>query len=132
MPEEPRTWTDEDVPSPPYFHGTRTRYEVGDLLHTSPVDPNPGMEDLRERCFATVSPEEAFGWGVRRERRRGSLVYVYEVELVDPEVDVNVHGVSGFGAVTSVMSSQGRVVACVRQTAVADGDTAEDHLRPLD
>lgn len=117
----PRLWTPADVPAGPYLHGTRLRYEPGDLLRVDVVDDMPGEENDRLMCFATTSLDGALDWAYRRGLRwGGDTLYVYEVDLVDPEVDVNMHRPGVLEELTSVMSPEGTVVRLAHQLAVAD------------
>lgn len=116
-----RPWTAADVPSGPYLHGTRLFYRRGDLLRVDVVNTYPGEEDHRLRCFATTSIADALDWAYRRGLRwGGDTLYVYEVDLVDPEVDVNMHQPGTSEELTSVMSPRGTVVRCVQKVAIAD------------
>lgn len=96
-------------------------YEPGDLLLTDIVSNVEGDEDDRQMCFATTSQEDALHWPYHRGiRHGGDLLYVYEVELLDPQVDVNMHRPGALEHITSVMSSQGRVIRLVQALAKAD------------
>lgn len=68
-------------------------------------------------CFATTDQAAALQWTYQRCRQHGPVMYVYEVELVDPMVDVNMHNercrLSADEIVTSVMASKGTVVRLV-------------------
>lgn len=90
------------VPPGPYFHGTRCDLEVGTELALGTVDD-------RLVVWATTDYARAAFWGNQRNIKAGPTVHVYEVELDDPEVDVNVRLGPG-EAVTSVMARAGRVV----------------------
>jgi hypothetical protein len=119
--DDSQTWTAEDVPPGPYLHGSRRHYAVGDYLLTDVVSNMEGEEDDRQMCFATVSEEEALAWAYRRGiRHGGDTLFVYEVEMDDPEVDTNAHGQRTWETVTSVMAPRGRVMAARRAVAVAD------------
>jgi hypothetical protein len=123
---EPSRWTPADVPAGPYLHGTRWRYRPGDLLHVDVVNNLPGEKDDRLMCFATTSSEDALKWAYRRGLAQGGdMLYVYEVELVDPEVDVNMHRPGVAEETTSVMSPKGTVVRLAHQLAVADYSQAD-------
>lgn len=114
-------WGPYDVPSGPYLHGSRRRYAVGDLLPTDIISNMPGAEDFRQMCFATTSHRDALDWAYRRGiRHGGDTLYVYEVEMEDPEVDINMHRPGSLGPVTSVMSPRGRVVRVVDSVLVAE------------
>jgi hypothetical protein len=117
MCDDETTWTADDVPPGPYLHGTRRTYEPGALLWTDAVNTYPGEEDDRQRCFATTSIDEALHWASQRAVSAGEVLNVYEVEMVEPEVDVNVHPHGSYGDITSVMSHTGRVVRLVRQVS---------------
>jgi hypothetical protein len=112
------------VPTGPYFHGTRRVYKPGDLLLTDIVNNQPGEEDDRLMCFATTSEEDALRWAYQRGIEKGPVLYVYEVEMADPQVDVNMYSprapVYEDELVTSVMSHEGRVVSVVREVPVAE------------
>jgi hypothetical protein len=115
-----REWTPEDVPPPPYFHGT-LRYDVGDELRTDVVNNIEGEEDGRLMCFATTSADAALQWAYSRGIRfRTPTLYVYEVEMFDPRVDVNMHRPGIDQEITSVMAPRGRVIGLVTEIAVAD------------
>jgi hypothetical protein len=124
--ENYRGWTLDDLPVGPYLHGTRRRYEVGELLLTDIVSGAPGEEDDRQMCFATVSLDEALDWAYRRGiRHGGDTLYVYEIEMDDPQVDVNMHGhgdyTRGTGpSLTSVMSHRGRILRLAHEIPVAE------------
>lgn len=118
---EIRPWTASDVPTGPYFHGSRLRYEPGDRLRTDVINSMDGEEDDRQRCFATVCSEHALDWANRRGiRHGGDTLYVYEVEMVDPEVDVNMHRPGTDGPISSVMAEYGYVVRIAVQLPVAE------------
>lgn len=103
-------WTADDVPRGPYFHGTRHRIEIGDALKVGTINPKGG--DNRCVTWATTDYERALYWARKRNTSADSTLYVYEVELDDPEVDVNVHHGTR-EAITSVMAASGRVVRLV-------------------
>lgn len=66
-------------------------------------------------CWATTSLEDALDWACRRGIRfGGETLYVYEVDMVDPEVDTNMHRPGSEGPISSVMSMHGivRAVRC--------------------
>src|SRR5205823_1624045 len=115
-----REWTSDDVPPGPYFHGSRRLYESGESLPTDVVNNMEGEEDDRQMCFASTRPEDALGWAYQRGIGRGDTLYVYEVDMLDPEVDVNAHPPGSDDPITSVMSSRGRVVRIAQQVALAD------------
>jgi|GEM_PF-3411118 hypothetical protein len=94
------------VPSGPYFHGTRRRLEIGQELLGGTVDPALG--DDRLMVWANTDVRSAFQWAEKRYRELGPTLYVYEVELDEPTIDVNQEQV-----VTSVMAPRGRVVRLV-------------------
>lgn len=116
-----RRWTPSDVPPGPYFHGSRRVYAAGELLLTDLVNNTESAEDNRQMCFATTMIEQALDWAYRRGLRHGGdLLYVYEVEMLEPQVDVNMHQQGTEPPVTSVMSPRGRVVRVAHHVAVAD------------
>lgn len=130
MAYSPRPWTADDVPDPPFLHGTSTPYPIGDYLRTGTVgeDPDPEYTDLRQMCFATTSREVALDWACRRnlsDKNRDTL-FVFVVELTEPEVDTNMHGRMSFPGrdeeITCVMSPRGRVVDVAETIATADCD----------
>lgn len=99
------------MPSGPYLHGSRHRYELGDLLHTDIVNGGEGEdEDLRLMCFATTSIGWALAWAYQRSEHRGPILYVFEVAIPEPEVDLNVHMLGSREQLTSVMGPRGVVV----------------------
>ena len=112
------------VPPGPYFHGTRRLYKPHELLLTDVVNNQPGEEDDRLMCFATTSEDDALGRAYQRGIDKGSILYVYEVEMADPEIDVNMYPPRGpvddSEHVTSVMSHQGRVMRVVREVPVVE------------
>jgi hypothetical protein len=112
------------VPRGPYFHGTRRVYKPRDLLLTDVVNNQPGEEDDRPVCFATTSETDALRWAYQRGIEKGPILYVYEVEMTHPKVDVNMYPpgapVDDDELVTSVMSHEGRVVCVVREVPVTD------------
>jgi len=94
---EPQRWTLDDVPAGPYFHGSRTDYEEGAPLHVdevNPEDPDPERQDTREMCFATTCFRSALQWAHQRRANSngGRTLRVYEVHLLDPEIDTNAEG----------------------------------------
>jgi hypothetical protein len=130
-----RPWTADDVPPGPYFHGTRFEVRPGDPFDLSVPssvlddvewglvgDPDQGGDD-RRMFWATTSPEEAMGWAFQSNgiRLRGlglDRLYVWEVELDDPEVDANYHtNRVGRLPLTSVRASSGRFVRLHDQLA---------------
>jgi hypothetical protein len=97
MRPELQRWTADDVPPGPYYHGTRTEYEVGAQLHVdevNPADPDPERQDDRRMCFATTCFRSALQWAYQRRSRSGggATLRVYEVDLPLPEVDTNAEG----------------------------------------
>jgi hypothetical protein len=93
----PRPWTPEDVPAGPYYHGSSWAYDEGQTIPTDVVHPeadHTGAVDDRQMSWATTSEEMAFAYacgnGLHLAERE--TLYVYEVEMTDPEVDINVHG----------------------------------------
>ena len=118
-------WRPADVSRGPYLHGSRRVYKPGESLLTDVVNNQEGEEDDRQMCFATTSLDEALWWAYARGLRHGDdMLYVYEVEMNDPHVDVNAHGARPYPGVdykiTSVMSARGRVIKIFHQVAVAD------------
>lgn len=71
-------------------------------------------------CFATTDEHAAMQWAYQRARHLGPVMFVYEVDLVDPMVDVNMHSdccwLAADETVTSVMAESGRVTRIVRST----------------
>lgn len=122
MPFDPdRKWTRDDVPPRPYYHGSRRVYEEGELLLTDVVCNIEGEEDDRQMCFATTSLDHALDWAYRRGLRHGGdVLYVYEVDMVEPEVDINMHRPGGDERKTSVMSSRGHVIRVADQVRVTE------------
>lgn len=130
-----RQWAVDDVPDPPYLHGTSTPYAIGDDLHVTVVregsDPDPDYDDLRLMCFATTSVDLALDWACRRslgDPGRDTL-YVFRVELDEPEVDTNIHGTRCWPGrrdeeITSVMAPRGRVVGIELTSSTADCDNS--------
>jgi hypothetical protein len=121
----PRSWTSCDVPPPPYYHGSRRVYALGDLLVTDVVNNQPGEEDERQMCFACIDIEIALDWAYSRGIGKGPTLYVYEIDMLDPQVDVNVHSRADYGsgdAITSVMSTRGTVREVVRIVTLKDFD----------
>lgn len=103
-------WTRDDVPPAPYYHGSRRVYEFGEWLLTDVVNNIENEEDERRMCFATTSREDALRWAYQRGiRHGGDWLYVYEDEMIEPEVDVNMHRPGSDEPITSVMSRRGRV-----------------------
>lgn len=97
-----------DVPPGPYFHGTRREIPIGAELATGTVDPAFG--DHRQMAWAYTDEAQALKRARSTSSSYGSTLYVYEVELDDPEVDTNVHRPGYTGPVTSVMAPSGRVI----------------------
>lgn len=115
-----RRWTTADVPSGPYFHGSRKEYGIGDLLLTDVVNNQLGEEDDRLMCFASTSIEIALRWAhTRGVRHGGDSLFVYEVELIDPEVDVNAHRPGVEQPISSVMSPCGQVLRLAHSIPVS-------------
>ena len=124
MVEEPRPWNRDDVPPPPYFHGTSYRYSIGDELPTNMVYGADGR-DTRRRCFATTSSDAALGFACQRTLSRADrdTLFLYRVDMDDPEVDTNWHNERWFpGAepVTCVMAQRGAVAELVRELVIAE------------
>lgn len=72
-------------------------------------------------CFATTSQDAALDWACRRGiRHGGDVLFVYEVQLEHPQVDVNMHGAGSLEAITSVMSPTGIVVGLAKELATTD------------
>jgi hypothetical protein len=116
-----RKWTADDVPAGPYFHGSRKLYKVGEYLLTDIVSERQDQEDRRQMCFATTSEEEALGQAYQRGvRHGGETLYVFEIALLDPEVDVNMHPPGLDHEVTCVMSPRGEVIRIAREVALED------------
>ena len=114
-------WTQADVPPGPYYHGSRRIYAIGELLLTDVVSTMPGEEDDRQMCFAVTRIDHALDWAYRRGiRHGGETLLVYEVEMDEPQVDINMHRRGMEEPITSIMSSVGRVVGIERQVLVAD------------
>ena len=112
---------DPKLPAGRYLHGSRRIYKPGETLLTGVVNNIPGEEDDRQMCFATTSLDDALHWAYSRGiRYGGETLYVYEVEMVDAEPDVNMHGPDPTGPYTSVMSSKGTVVRLFHQVPLAD------------
>lgn len=84
------------------------------------------LEDCRTMFWATTDPEQALAWSGRYRWRLGPTfdrVFVWEVDLDDPEVDVNVHDPARRcpgETVTSVMAASGRFVRLVQQMTLAE------------
>ncbi len=129
MRPDPQRWTLDDVPAGPYFHGTRTKYEVGGLLHVdqvNPADPDLERRDDREVCFGTTCFRSALQWAYQRRSRSGggARLWVYEVDLTSPEVDTNAEGWWRHGSqVRSVMATRG--VVAQLHFAMDEADYAE-------
>ncbi len=118
-------WSLDDVRSGPYLHGSRRLYRPGEFLLTDVVSNMEGEEDDRQMCFATTDLDDALHWAYWRGiRHGGDMLYVYEVEMFDPEVDVNMHGSGSPELITSVMTSRARVIRLFHQVAVADYEGA--------
>jgi len=141
-PDRDAPWTDADVPPGPYFHGTMFVIEPGaefDVSVPTQVDPTgewgfvnnqEGSEDYRLRFWATTDPDLALHAGARYEWRLEGVsdrIYVWEVELDEPEVDVNLHSRWNTepGQVTSVMAPSGRFVRIFREMSLSDYHEAQ-------
>lgn len=61
--------------------------------------------------WAATTPDDAEKWARARNRWNDKTLYVYEVELEDPELDPNYHATG----LSSVMASSGRVLRLVRR-----------------
>lgn len=129
---EPQRWTLDDVPPGPYYHGTRTEYEVGAQFHVdevNPADPDLERQDDRRMCFATTCFRSALQWAYQRRSRSGggATLHVYEVDLPMPEVDTNAEGWwRRDAAVRSVMAPDG-VITRVR-FAMNEADYVEQAM----
>jgi hypothetical protein len=72
-------------------------------------------------CFATTSQDDALDWAYRGGiRHGGDTLFVYEVEMENPQVDVNMHSPGSLEVITSVMSHRGLVVAVALAVPTAD------------
>ena len=88
---------------------------------TDVVSNLEGEEDDRQMCFATTSQEVAVDWAYSRGvRHGGETLYVYEVEMTDPQVDVNAHRPGTDGEITSVISERGIVIRVVQAVPKAE------------
>jgi hypothetical protein len=142
-----RRWTAADVPEGPYFHGILFVIEPGapfDLtvsLGYAPendwgvVNSQDGEEDPRTMFWGTTDQGAALRWGARYAMRfegRLDRVYVWEVALDNPEVDVNAHG-SERGMrdeeISSVMSLSGRFVRIVGEMSLTEYHRLEPDRR---
>lgn len=128
MVSDPRPWTTDDVPSRPYLHGTSEVIAIGKHLITDaprPEDPDPSYRDDRPMCWATTDVEAAFRWACQRNHSDPdrTTLFAYEVELTDPEVDTNVHGILHSywfdDPITSVMAPEGVVRRVYEQRALS-------------
>jgi hypothetical protein len=71
--------------------------------------------------WASTSEEGTLGWAARRcEALRLARLYVWQVELDSPEVDVNMHPDRWTAPVTSVMAPSGRFISLVRDVLLVD------------
>jgi hypothetical protein len=132
------SWTAADVPPGPYFHGTMFPIKPeGQFDLTVPrsyapendwgvVNNQEGQADPGTMFWATTDEEAALRWGARYQMRfegRLDRVYVWEVDLEDPKVDVNAHdsarGLRG-EAVTNVMAASGRFLRLVQEMSLAE------------
>ncbi|GAA1150736.1 hypothetical protein [Nocardioides aquiterrae] len=104
-------FTSDDVPPGPYFHGTRRSLAVGTALRPDTVNPSDG--DDRRMVWATTDPKAALEWARLRYPLSGDTLFVYEVDLVDPEVDTNHHRDWETGPFVSVMAPAGTVTSLV-------------------
>jgi hypothetical protein len=83
-------------------------------------DPDSG-NDSRRMFWATTTAEAALGWAARRSGHLGlERLYVWEVELDHPEVDVNLHSTRWQVPVTSVMAPSGRFVRVISDIPLAE------------
>lgn len=104
-------------PPGPYFHGSRREYEPGDPLLTDILS----YEDRRLVCFATTRKDAALDWACRRGvRHGGDTLFVYEVEMVDPDVDTNMHMPGSDDELASVMSHHGVVLSVAEAIPTSD------------
>jgi hypothetical protein len=87
-------------------------HRVGAVLITDEVSPANG--DLRRRAFATTDQAAALQGARQRQRHVGDTLSVYEVEVVEPEVDVNLHRRGMPAEVPSVMAEVMRVLRVVQ------------------
>jgi hypothetical protein len=114
-------WAADVAPGGPYDYGTRRLYAPGERLLTDVVSNIEGEEDDRQMCFATTCLEHALHWAYQRGIcHGGDTLYVYEVEMSDPEVDVNMHRAGTLEPITSAMSARGRVIRLVRRVPEAE------------
>lgn len=122
------SWTADDVPPPPYFHGSSWKREVGDELPTyavMPAEERAGYVDARQRAFADTDPEVALGWACRNGQHdpHRDTLYVYRVDLTEPEVNPNVHSPwrgPDSGEVHSVMAPKAVVDEVVIEQSIAE------------
>ena len=128
----PTEWTSDDVPSPPYYHGTRAELQPGDEL--TPGDVGNAPYDGRQMYWATTDLDTALRWALQRKVHLGPTLYVYEVELDGPEVDTNMHRVrTPDEAPTSIMAPSGRVIRLVQRVDQAEIPNVKPmHMWPPD
>ncbi|WP_110208584.1 hypothetical protein [Nocardioides daejeonensis] len=135
-----RPWTSDDVPPGPYFHGTRFEIQPGEPFYLSRprsidalydfglVNNQDGERDDRVMFWATTDIAAALDWAYRKGRfaldNPGSFtrLYVWQVELDDPEVDVNMHNRWNTepDEITNVMARAGRFQRLVKDIPVSE------------
>ena len=87
--------------------------------------------------WGTTDPEAALRWGTRYQLRlegRLDRVYVWEVHLDAPEVDVNAHRTARGPRdddVTSVMAASGRFVRLVQEMTLTEFRQRERERRTV-
>jgi hypothetical protein len=105
------------VPPKPFFQGSRRVYAPGDALLTDIMSD----DDPQLVCFATTSQDDALDWACRRGiRHRGDILFAYQVEMEDPQVDINMHRPGSLDPITSVMSHRGIVVGVALAVPATD------------
>jgi hypothetical protein len=142
-----RPWTVEEVPPGPYFHGTLFRIEEGaefDLATPSAHFPDHDWgvvnnqehePDDRTMFWATTDLPAAREWGARYRLRLGDRfdrIYVWHVELDNPEVDINQHNRWNTqpSDVTCVMATSGRFLRLVETVSLVEHRLMMQGRRP--
>ena len=105
------------VPPGPYFHGPRIVLPVDAALRRGTVNPAEG--DDRLVVWATTEVDDALNWANRGYTPPGSILYVYEVDLVDVRFDINFPPEKSTTDAVSVMGSSGTVLRLVQQVPAA-------------
>ena len=104
-------FTPADVPSGPYFHGTRRALILGTALRADTVNPSGG--DNRKMVWASTDAVAAMEWARLRYPLSGDTLYVSRGGPGQTLVDTNHHRHWETGPFQSVMAPSGTVIRVV-------------------